>query len=594
MARLVAYDIDRQDHTGGRANNRHPTDDSLMSGTDPDLQTRLEALERRVAELEARPAPPPPPLRRAWNALPPPLTSLAGPRVAEKDSEDVLGKVGIALLLVGVVFLLKYTIDRDLLTPAVRVAGAALIGIVLLVVGQRLRERRRVLGRLLAGGGVAALFGSLWTASALYPLLPPAVGLAGMAVVAAVAFALAVREADAALSVVGTLGALLTPLLLYRDAGQMPLLTAFMALVVGGAGWVYARHGWAQLAGAAAAGAWSVMLVAWLVGVRPDVAGTADRIAFTVAVLVAWGVTGVLPIQRLRDAGADGARSLFRVEPFITLIAPALSFAFLSAAWAWSTPVAVIVAAAIGAAYVVAALGMRAAPAALEALVLAAATLVAWSAARLFGTFDPRTLGVAVALGCAVVELGRRESNGELRVLGHVAALLAAFALMIEQYAAPGGLWMPLEALDAAGASREVVGALVGAAALGFIGFTSEKGSTERYAYLTAAHLVLVLIMRTILLPSSAGAALTSTAWAVYAIALVAIGLRLRDDVLRQIGLGTVLLTVAKVLLFDLSSIPTLWRVLLFMGLGTLMLLVSYFVPALVRGRRTEAGADDS
>ena len=557
---------------------------------EPDLAARVATLERRVAELESRaaaPLPLPPP-RRTWNTLPPPLTKLAGPRVAEEDSEDVLGKVGIALLLVGVVFLLKYTIDRELLTPAIRVAGAAAIGMALLVTGQRLRERRHVLGRLLAGGGVAALFGSLWTASALYPLLPTALGLAGMAVVTAIAFSLAVKEADAALSVVGTLGALMTPLLLYRDPGQMPLLTAYMALVVGGAGWVYARHGWAQLAGAAAAGGWSVIMVAWLVGVRTDVAGTADRAAFTIAVLVTWGVTGILPVERLRSAGADAVRSLFRVEPLLVLIAPALAFAFLSAAWAWSAGAGTAVAAVAGLGYVAVAFRLRAAPAAFEALVLAAATLLVWAAALLFGLSDARTLGVAVALGCAVVLLGRREAIGELRALGHAGALTTAGALLIEQYAAPGGVWSSLAALDPGAAAREATGALIATAALGYIGLTSAKESTARYAYLTAAHLVLMLLVRTLLLPLPAGPALTSTTWAVYAIALVAIGLRLRDDVLRQIGLGTVLLTVAKVLLFDLSSIPTLWRVLLFMGLGTLMLLVSYFVPALVRGRKEQ------
>ena len=567
-----------------------------VSEGNQDLAERVAALERRVAELEAGVAPRlgPPPLRRRWMPLPSPLARLTDATVAEAESEDVLGKVGIGLLLVGVLFLLKYTIDRELLTPAVRVAGAAVIGCALLVMGQRLRERRRVLGRLLAGGGVAALFGSLWTASVLFPLLPPAVALVGMAGVAGISLALAIRERDAALSIVGTAGALMTPLLLYRDPGQMAMLTAYMALVVGGAGWVYSRHDWAGLLGIGAAGAWSVLLVAWLVGVRTEAAGTADRVAFTFAVLVTWVVTGVLPVARLAARGREAASTILRIEPAAVLLAPVLACAFLGAAWAWSAAAAAAVLVGLAVVYAVAARRMRATPAAFEALVLAGGLLAAWAAARWFGVFDARALGMIVALSCAVVHLGRREGIPELRALGHLAALGSAGAVVIEQYLAPGGFFSPLERLDGGGALREAIGAAIAAGALAWIGFSSARGSTARYAYLTAAHMVVVLLTRTLLLPLPGGAAITSTTWAVYAIALVAIGLRSHDDVLRQIGLGTVLVTVAKVLVFDLSAIPTLWRVLLFMGLGTLMLLVSYYVPALVRVKRRGGDAGGS
>jgi hypothetical protein len=326
-------------------------------------------------------------------------------------------------------------------------------------------------------------------------------------------------------------------------------------------------------------------MTAWLVGIRPDVADTGDRIAFTVAVLVAWAVAGLLPIHRLGPAAARPA-TVLRVEPALVLVSPVISFAFLSAAWAWPAGVAAALLIALAAGYAFLAGRLHGAPAAFESLVLAAGGLAAWGVARWFGVTDARSLGVAVALACCVVWVARRERNEELKSVGHVAALGLACALLLEQYLAPGGFFTRVQSLDAARLMREVLGAAIGAAGLAYVGFTSGRGSTARYAYLTAAHLVVSLLARTILLPLPSGAALTSTTWAVYAVALIAAGLRTRDDVLRQIGLGTVLVTVAKVLLVDLASIPTLWRVLLFMGLGTLMLVVSYFVPALVQGRR--------
>ncbi|MEL6616909.1 MAG: DUF2339 domain-containing protein, partial [Bacteroidota bacterium] len=261
--------------------------------TDPDLQARVEALEARVAELEealaerppapqARPRPQRRPVARQRPATPPGLRV----RWAEAKSEDVLGKVGIALFLLGILFLLKMAVDQGWLTAPVRVGGTGVIGAVLVAVGMRLRRQRPILGRLLTGGGIAALYGALWTASALYPLLPALPALAGMAGVAALALVLASRENDAALSVVGTLGALMTPLILYREGGQMELLMGYLAIVMAGAGIVYARHGWGALVGAASGGGWGVVLVAWLVAFwPPEAASGADRWALTLGAL---------------------------------------------------------------------------------------------------------------------------------------------------------------------------------------------------------------------------------------------------------------------------------------------------------------------
>src|SRR5690606_41059825 len=152
-------------------------------------RARLDALEKRVAELEAQ--------RRVVVRSRPPARPRRGPglRWAEARSEDVLGKAGIALLLVGVLFLLRYGIEQGWLTAGVRVAGAGAVGAVLLGLGLRLREARPTLGRLLTGGGGAACYGSLWTASLLYPPLPGRVAVVGVAAGAARVVAPALAQA---------------------------------------------------------------------------------------------------------------------------------------------------------------------------------------------------------------------------------------------------------------------------------------------------------------------------------------------------------------------------------------------------------------
>jgi len=69
----------------------------------------------------------------------------------------------------------------------------------------------------------------------------------------------------------------------------------------------------------------------------------------------------------------------------------------------------------------------------------------------------------------------------------------------------------------------------------------------------------------------------TSLAWGLYAMSLLVIGVWRRIPALRQVSLGFLLLTVAKVFLFDLSNLGGLYRVLSFLGLGLGLILVSLF-----------------
>lgn len=41
--------------------------------------------------------------------------------------------------------------------------------------------------------------------------------------------------------------------------------------------------------------------------------------------------------------------------------------------------------------------------------------------------------------------------------------------------------------------------------------------------------------------------------------------------------MGTVFLLVGKLVLFDLSQLPAIWRILLFMGLGSAFLMIGYY-----------------
>ena len=68
---------------------------------------------------------------------------------------------------------------------------------------------------------------------------------------------------------------------------------------------------------------------------------------------------------------------------------------------------------------------------------------------------------------------------------------------------------------------------------------------------------------------------------------LLVMGLRLDLAAARLVALGTILLVVGKLFLVDLAGLETIWRVLLFICFGGVLLALGYWFPLLWR-RRTK------
>jgi uncharacterized membrane protein len=67
----------------------------------------------------------------------------------------------------------------------------------------------------------------------------------------------------------------------------------------------------------------------------------------------------------------------------------------------------------------------------------------------------------------------------------------------------------------------------------------------------------------------------TSIAWAVYALALLAAGVRRTSRGLRWLSLGLMMVTVVKVFLYDLGELRDLYRVASLLGLAVSLILLS-------------------
>lgn len=260
----------------------------------------------------------PPALATAESDTPAPRESAIRVPQVSLDWENLLGArgfvwIGGLALLLGAVFLLRYTIEAGLLTPAMRVGLAALMGVVALAaseilsrrdlshpVAQRVSERADI-PAILAAVGVFSLFGAVYAAHALYALLGATPATLGMGVVALGGMALSLRR-GAWLAAIGLVGALATPLLVASVTPSYLGVFAYVAIITAAALAVARIRSWDWLVLASAVGAafWLAMLSGKAVNVLQ-----LGVWALGVAAVLALAVRALLAAPTLRP-GLDG------------------------------------------------------------------------------------------------------------------------------------------------------------------------------------------------------------------------------------------------------------------------------------------------
>ena len=142
-------------------------------------------------------------------------------------------KVGVLVSLVGVGLLLREAHRRGIieLTIEVRLAAAAVFGLVLLAVGWRQRRRRPIYGVSLQGGGVAVLYLTTYAAFVVYDVVGAVPAAAAVVIVTAGAGVLSVLQDSRVLAVLGIIGGFLAPVLTYsRPDDHVYVFSFFLVL----------------------------------------------------------------------------------------------------------------------------------------------------------------------------------------------------------------------------------------------------------------------------------------------------------------------------------------------------------------------------
>jgi uncharacterized membrane protein len=536
------------------------------------LEERVRELEARMAELEQAVKP-----GRSPSAAPPAPRSARLSWDALVDSgEGWLARVGVALLVVGLILLFRYAADRGWLTPEMRVAMGLALGAGLLIGGVFLFRERRLYRQILAGGGITILFITGLAASELYHLISGLAALVFFAAVAATAFTIAARQQESIIATVGSVGALLPPAFLLEDTTRGVVLWLYMALIIAGSGTLFSLRNWER---PLAFGA--VISVAALFHPVP-----ADRpyvqIAALIACAVCWIAYAALPLirarTRVRDTPLLSPELLVLLPTVITIGLAAVVEAFIVRHGYGFEATAGIGAAALAVLAVWLGKFCERSPYpsfqwhgdsyrinAYSAAVLAsAASLAAASVAALAHPWFYVSVAV-VALIC--MWLSDRIEADILRPLAHF-----LFAGIAAAFTAVAAVALSRPAFD-----RYAIAFAVASGVAALTALQLERRD-DRVAYFIGIYFIMHVLLASELSAVKGAPWLASVAYGVVGSGLLLFGLQRADRALQRAGMVSLALLVGRLFLYDLAQVDVGVRIVLFLVFGFAFLGLSYLV----------------
>ena len=132
--------------------------------------------------------------------------------------ENLFGKIGILVFVIGVGFFVKYAIDKDWINETLRTVLGFLTGSALLVVAERLQKKYRTFSSLLAGGAFAVFYLTVAIAFHFYHLFPQTV-----------AFIILYDRRE--LAIISLVGGFLAPFLVSTGNGNYLVLFTYMSIL---------------------------------------------------------------------------------------------------------------------------------------------------------------------------------------------------------------------------------------------------------------------------------------------------------------------------------------------------------------------------
>ncbi|NQU88357.1 MAG: DUF2339 domain-containing protein, partial [Mariniphaga sp.] len=197
-------------------------------------------------------------------------TKITGQKSAYKESseiekfigENLINKIGIAVLIIGVSIGAKYAIDNNMISPLMRIILGYLIGFGLIGFAVRLKKEYRNFSAVLFSGAMAITYFITYAAYSYYNFYPQLLAVTLMVLITICTVALALYYKRQVIAHFGLVGAYVIPFLLREPFDQAAVLFSYMVLINVGILFLSFKKQWKLLNYLAFAATW-IIFISW-------------------------------------------------------------------------------------------------------------------------------------------------------------------------------------------------------------------------------------------------------------------------------------------------------------------------------------------
>ncbi len=145
--------------------------------------------------------------------------------------ENIISKIGIVIIIIGVAIGTKYSIEHDLISPLTRVILGYLVGLGLLGFGIKLKKNYKKFSAVLVSGAIAVLYFMTYAAYSFYQLFPQTMAFVLMLVFTVFTVITALTYNNQIIAHIGLVGAYAVPFLLSEGSDNAAVLFSYMTII---------------------------------------------------------------------------------------------------------------------------------------------------------------------------------------------------------------------------------------------------------------------------------------------------------------------------------------------------------------------------
>lgn len=145
--------------------------------------------------------------------------------------ENLFGKIGILIFVIGVGFFVKYAIDKNWINETFRTILGFLTGAALLFVAERLQKKYRTFSSLLAGGAFAVFYLTVAIAFHYYHIFSQTVAFIILIAITVFMSVLSVIYDRRELAIIALVGGFLAPFIVSSGEGSYQILFTYVSIL---------------------------------------------------------------------------------------------------------------------------------------------------------------------------------------------------------------------------------------------------------------------------------------------------------------------------------------------------------------------------